>query len=708
MPRRKIAVITARADDTEQKEILCGIAEAAFAADTDIAVYSNIYNHWVIDEQLNFENIIYALFEPCHYDGVIINAEAFMDIGILDTVTEKLRHAKLATVVINGKIDGFKSVFSDDEYGMEKITEHLITVHGCTNIDFLSGRENDPIAEMRISGCKKAFEKNGIPFDNSKIYYGNFWNDSGEALARRYISGELPMPQAVLCANDYMAYGLCDMLTEAGISIPEKLVVAGYDNTKGRIYHYPLLTSYRRNRRKMGADAVNMLLGTNYVPNAGEGLVRGNTCSCGTDTADLNGEFRTARLKQQYDIISSVAQFASRLTLCRTLAEYTAVLSDFFYLLHGAEKLYLCLDVAWNSVRFEGEEYLFCKVTEEQADGVLTRFSKAELPPVFCKERKKPALFYFSPVHFQTRAFGFTVLKFSYPTGYDFSFRDWNKNVANTLEFLRMKNDIHYLVQCRRASALYDSLTGFYNLGEFRRMIETEDAESNIFAVKLSFEEDGEYLYGENYRSDIIAAAARAVKQTCTELDIYCRAHDDMFLILCKGKQDIFKDKIKVMLYGAMCGKYDERQVLICCAEYHGTPDEQGLDQLCSNAVHIAKAYAARITEKRSFQHYNALMNIRNEVMSAPQKTPSLSEASRKLCVSEGHFRLIYKRCFGISYNQDCINAKMLKARYLLCTTSMSIYSTAINCGYSDEKYFTRLFKQNVGCSPAQYRKRNC
>ena len=62
MIRRRIAVITARADAQEQKEILGGIAEAAFAANTDVAVYSNIYNHWLTDEQITFENIIYQLF----------------------------------------------------------------------------------------------------------------------------------------------------------------------------------------------------------------------------------------------------------------------------------------------------------------------------------------------------------------------------------------------------------------------------------------------------------------------------------------------------------------------------------------------------------------------------------------------------------------------------------------------------------------------
>ena len=42
--QENIAVITARADDRTQKDIICGIAEAAFATDTDVVVFSNIYN----------------------------------------------------------------------------------------------------------------------------------------------------------------------------------------------------------------------------------------------------------------------------------------------------------------------------------------------------------------------------------------------------------------------------------------------------------------------------------------------------------------------------------------------------------------------------------------------------------------------------------------------------------------------------------------
>ena len=43
MQRKKIAVITARADDNEQKEILRGIAETAFSMNADVIVFSNLF-----------------------------------------------------------------------------------------------------------------------------------------------------------------------------------------------------------------------------------------------------------------------------------------------------------------------------------------------------------------------------------------------------------------------------------------------------------------------------------------------------------------------------------------------------------------------------------------------------------------------------------------------------------------------------------------
>jgi len=245
--KRKIAVLTARADAVEQKSTLLGIINAAFLRDMDVYVFTNIYNHWVRDDVLNFENVIYGLFRPEDFDGVIITAEAFFDISVIDSAAEKIRKTGIPAAVIGGDIEGFISIPSCDREDIRKIAEHLITVHGYRKIDILTGADDDPVSSIRLSGCLDAFNEHGI--SPNRIIHGNFWNNSGEELAARYISAELELPEAVICLNDYMAYGLSDSLTQAGIDIPGRISITGFDSTDQRILYYPFLTTYRRSRQ---------------------------------------------------------------------------------------------------------------------------------------------------------------------------------------------------------------------------------------------------------------------------------------------------------------------------------------------------------------------------------------------------------------------------------------------------------------------------
>ncbi|MEE5994440.1 MAG: substrate-binding domain-containing protein [Oscillospiraceae bacterium] len=80
--------------------------------------------------------------------------------------------------------------------------------------------------------------------------------NSGRTQAKKYISGELVFPQALICCNDYMAYGFLDECMEQEIPIPEKTAVIGYEYIRERRNHDPLLTTYQRNRKGLGESAV--------------------------------------------------------------------------------------------------------------------------------------------------------------------------------------------------------------------------------------------------------------------------------------------------------------------------------------------------------------------------------------------------------------------------------------------------------------------
>ncbi|MDE6775028.1 MAG: AraC family transcriptional regulator, partial [Ruminococcus sp.] len=70
-----------------------------------------------------------------------------------------------------------------------------------------------------------------------------------------------------------------------------------------------------------------------------------------------------------------------------------------------------------------------------------------------------------------------------------------------------------------------------------------------------------------------------------------------------------------------------------------------------------------------------------------------------------GHFRAAYKNMFGVSFHKDLIQSRISLAKFLLITTALSLPAIAAKCGYEDDKYFMRQFRQHTGTSPNVYRK---
>ena len=57
------------------------------------------------------------------------------------------------------------------------------------------------------------------------------------------------------------------------------------------------------------------------------------------------------------------------------------------------------------------------------------------------------------------------------------------------------------------------------------------------------------------------------------------------------------------------------------------------------------------------------------------------------------------------NFNQFVLKYKMEYARYLLSQTDSLIYEISDSLGYKTTDYFTKLFKEYTGETPAQYRK---
>ena len=204
-----------------------------------------------------FELITFELL-----DGVILAPVTFAgDLSIIDNnILVRLQNECSKPVVsVDMPLGDYPVVYTDDRSDFSSITAHVIDVHGCRKIYFLSGTEGFAVSEQRLAGFKDMMEKRDIPLDDSMIFNGDFWYSGGEALADRIVSGELPMPEAVICASDHMAIGLANRLVKGGIKVPEQVIVTGYDGTYEAVINDITITTCIPDNGTAAAEAVNVL-----------------------------------------------------------------------------------------------------------------------------------------------------------------------------------------------------------------------------------------------------------------------------------------------------------------------------------------------------------------------------------------------------------------------------------------------------------------
>jgi len=64
----------------------------------------------------------------------------------------------------------------------------------------------------------------------------------------------------------------------------------------------------------------------------------------------------------------------------------------------------------------------------------------------------------------------------------------------------------------------------------------------------------------------------------------------------------------------------------------------------------------------------------------------------------------LFKQVTGISFKEYLNKVRIEEAKSLLEHTDYSIMEIAVACGYSDQSYFTKVFKKATGITPKQYR----
>lgn len=96
------------------------------------------------------------------------------------------------------------------------------------------------------------------------------------------------------------------------------------------------------------------------------------------------------------------------------------------------------------------------------------------------------------------------------------------------------------------------------------------------------------------------------------------------------------------------------------------------------------------------------IQNIIEESYTDSQFT--LTSLSEKLDLSTGYISIIFKKNFGITFQEYLLKKRMEKAKLLLLTTEMKNYEIAEQIGFEDVNYFVTKFKKYYQITPKQYK----
>ena len=145
----------------------------------------------------------------------------------------------------------------DNQAGASMAVSHLIE-QGCRKIGIITGPLDWWESQARLAGWQSTMEKAGLDTDPSLVVEGNWLAESGRK-GMETLLGRRPDTQAVFACNDSMALGVVHTTFRHGLSIPDDLLLVGYDNIPETDSYWPPLTSVDQGLQLSGQMAVEQL-----------------------------------------------------------------------------------------------------------------------------------------------------------------------------------------------------------------------------------------------------------------------------------------------------------------------------------------------------------------------------------------------------------------------------------------------------------------
>lgn len=210
------------------------------------------------DGEVDRESHFLRLFEQHEVRGILVTP-AGPDRTALAAVRD--RGTRVVLVDADGESD-FPAVSVDDVQGGQLAVDHLLAL-GRRRIHVVNGPSTIQQCLDRLTGARRAVTQAGLDPEAvlTQTVIPTLDADAGEAAAHALLAlPEGSRPDAVFCVNDMVALGVLRTLLRAGVEVPERIAVVGYDDVAFAGMLLVPLTTVRQPTHEIGWSAADLLL----------------------------------------------------------------------------------------------------------------------------------------------------------------------------------------------------------------------------------------------------------------------------------------------------------------------------------------------------------------------------------------------------------------------------------------------------------------
>lgn len=245
-----IGVIVPRLNSYFMSTVLAGIEKVANSAGYNLIISQSMESvqKEIANVKTLFNSRVDALLVSLAYDSEdLSHFDMLLDKNIplifFDRVFE---HPKCTSIVI----DNFKAAY--------EVASHLIA-QGCKRIVHISANLKRNVYADRLRGYRQALIDNGLPYDESLVFFNNLSDQAGVEVSEAILKMET-LPDGIFSANDACAVSCIRELKQAGVKVPQDIAVAGFNNDPLSKVIEPNLTTVNYPGQEMGEIAGSTLI----------------------------------------------------------------------------------------------------------------------------------------------------------------------------------------------------------------------------------------------------------------------------------------------------------------------------------------------------------------------------------------------------------------------------------------------------------------